>query len=63
MPDKAKAHVKKKITEPAQMEASSNPDSEGLIPRRWSEKDAQRWMVYDAVFGPPRGRAGWKYRR
>ena len=63
MPDKAKAHVKKKIAEPAQMEASSNPDSEGLIPRRWSEKDAQRWMVYDAVFGPPRGRAGWKYRR
>ena len=33
MPDKAKAHVKKKIAEPAQMEASSNPDSEGLIPR------------------------------
>lgn len=63
MPDKAKAHVKKKIAEPAQMETSSNPDSEGLIPRRWSEKDAQRWMVYDAVFGPPRGRAGWKYRR
>lgn len=63
VPDKAKSHANKQNAEPAMPDAGSSSDSEGLIPKRWSEKDAQRWMVYDAVFGPPRGRAGWKYRR
>lgn len=59
MPDKAKAHVKKKIAEPAQMEASSNPDSEGLIPRRWSEKmHSDGWYTMQFSGLPGEGQDG-----
>ena len=28
--------------------------------RRWSERDAEQWVLYDAVFGEPRSRRPWQ---
>lgn len=28
--------------------------------RRWTERDAEQWMIYDAVFGEPRSRRRWR---
>lgn len=30
------------------------------LPRRWTERDAEQWMIYDAVFGEPRSRRRWR---
>lgn len=30
------------------------------LPRRWTERDAEQWMIYDAVFGEPRSRRRWQ---
>lgn len=30
------------------------------LPHRWTERDAEQWMIYDAVFGEPRSRRRWR---
>lgn len=30
------------------------------LPYRWTERDAEQWMIYDAVFGEPRSRRRWR---
>lgn len=27
--------------------------------RKWTQEDAKKWLVYDAIFGPPRSRKPW----
>ena len=29
--------------------------------RKWNEKEAKKWLIYDAVFGTPRWQKPWRY--
>lgn len=41
--------------------APAEPAAGGPRPRRrWTERDAEQWLIYDAVFGEPRSRRRWR---
>ena len=31
--------------------------------RKWTQEDAKQWLVYDAIFGPPRSKRPWGMER